>query len=41
MVKKIFATVCAIIMCSFAIAQTAVISGNAKSYAGTLYVCTP
>ncbi len=34
MVKKIFATVCAIIMCSFAIAQTAVISGNAKSYAG-------
>ncbi|MBP5503628.1 MAG: redoxin domain-containing protein [Bacteroidales bacterium] len=34
MVKKIFATVCAIIICSFAIAQTAVISGNAKSYAG-------
>ena len=34
MVKNIFATVCAIIICSCAWAQTAIVSGNAKTYAG-------
>jgi len=34
MVKKFFSTVCALIVCSCSIAQTAIISGNAKTYAG-------